>query len=447
MPGYQQVTLSQAISALATRLGDPTNAFWSQAELTSYIVEALRTWQAHSQFYSIKAQFNTQVGTVYYSLPALIPQLSFAVTDQDLISDLEYTLQEPQALTAWVGSEQYSYSGLVGAIARRRDQFILETGLPQTILTVPNPVATDGFFYLEDTTIDVRRAVWTDVSSKVPGLLWRADEFAFLAASASWFNTPGLPTDFSTVLQQPLGMQLSPPPANEGTLTLFTVESGPALVPQTQATPLGIPDDFVWVIKWGVLADLFGQAGPGQDTQRSLYCQSRWTDGVALARMTNWVKLGYQNGLPSFIDSLEELDTASPSWISTTPAPPAFLAAAGMIIAVAPVPDGVYSCSFDLTPKMLVPTVESDYLQVGQEYIDIIIDYSTHLAHAKEGAEELQQSMNCYKNLINAATVSNDMLRAFSPNFDVLSDRSQREGKERLRLNSDLNIKELNYAS
>ena len=51
---YAQITFGALCSALATRLGDPSSIYWRNSqygdEISVYLWEALRTWQAYSAF-------------------------------------------------------------------------------------------------------------------------------------------------------------------------------------------------------------------------------------------------------------------------------------------------------------------------------------------------------------------------------------------------------------
>lgn len=437
---YALTTFGQLITQLSLRLSDPNYVFWNKTELQAYLTEALRTWQAFSQFYSTKSQFSTTAGTFMYDLYEELPELTPTITDREVIEDIQRFLQEPVNGTAWTGTEQFTYDQVVQAIANRRDRFMMETGLTNSISEVAMSPPTQGVLALNNHTIQVRRAMWKNLDGMY-SLLWLADEYSFLGTNPTWSIDPGLPTDYSTALQQPLSLQVSPPPADLGSVNLITVESGSVLDPANTATVLGIPDDFVWVVKFGALSDLFSTSGPGSDPARAEYCESRWTDGIQLARITNFVELGQQNGVPSFIDSMEELDNADPSWVSSTPGPPSSLVVSGNIAAVSPIPDtGPYSLLFDITPKMIIPTKDEDFVQVGQEFIDIILDYAQHLSSIKVGIEEIKSSFLLYKNFATVASVENDVLRAGAGNFDILSNRSNRGAHENPRRKSDITL-------
>lgn len=444
---YEGIRFSGLISALQNRLSDPDGRFWSEREVRSYLIEALRTWQVFSASFSTKTQIPTVSNTLFYDLFALVPELTPTVTDAEVIRDVSFATQEPYDFVAkkWIGTEQFSSLNVYQALQQRRDKFLLETGLVLKNTEVDGPAPTTQTIKLAQGIIDVRGALWKDGPSSVYSLLWRAD-FEHTTSQPYLELTPGDPSYFLTYPERPLMLDILPPPVNNGKINLLTVNAGAALNPLTPSV-LGIPDDFCWVLKMGVLADLFGTDGPGQDDARAMYFESRWKDGVSLARITNFVRLGQNNGVPWFIDSIAELNSGDTGWMSRTPGQPETLAVAGNMVATGPVADAVYSMLFYIMPKFPIPLGLGDYIQIGPEVIDVILDYAQHLADAKEGAAELQRSSRQHKNMIELAAVQNDRLRAQAQNFDVLSDRSLRDKKENIRRYSTLRTKELDYAN
>jgi hypothetical protein len=414
-------------------------------EIQGYVVEALRTWQAFSQSYTIKATIPTTPNVFFYDLFKLIPSLTPTITDRNLIVDIQRSLQEPVSPISWIGSEQFTFQQVINAIQRSRNKFLLETGMVNTVVEIPGPTPSSGTLELSHNTIDVRHAMWKDREGNY-SLLWETDPYSLTAGNTKWYNTPqAVPTDYSVFVQQPLVLQLAPPPNDVGRVNLITVESLPDLDPANVATVLGIPDDYCWIIKFGALADLFYQDGPGQDEGRAQYCQSRYEDGIKLSRTSNFIRFGYQTGVPSFIDSISELDTTNPTWMSKLPGTPDSIGLAGNIALTTPIPDDKpHSMSFDITPNFPIGG-PLNYVQVGREVLDVIVDYAQHLAYVKEGSFELKQSQGLYKNLVMLAATQNDRFRAESINFDVLSDRSEREKKENPRRRSDTQLKELDY--
>lgn len=452
---YQQVLFGTLAQELSIRLGDPPVApgvtnFWSQLEIRSYLREAFRTWQAFSAFYASRVSTVT-TGALLYDVNTL-PGLAPTLTDRDLVKDIAMALQEPFTNGgSWPGTAQYDLAGVVKAIQNRRDRFRVESGLGLKFGGFPMQGGADGTFEMPDEVVDVRRVMWrTELpggTSGVYSILWKADQYTLTAGSPDWFNNPGQPLDYSTVLQTPLAIQLSPPPSDAGTVHIIYLFSGPDLDPATSATILGIPDDLAWVVKFGALADLFSQDGEGGDPGRAAYCEERWRDGIQLARIFNQIRFGYLNGVPTLLDSIDELDQSSPNWVTSTPALPQFLSLTGNIAATNPISLAGSSLSFDVTPNFPVPASDLDYVQLGREYLDIILDYAEHLANVKVGAGEIKNSYGLYQNFASQAAVMNDRLRAQAKNFDVLSDKSRRSEHINPRRSSDVGQKELNYAS
>src|SRR5271168_3774209 len=93
MPQYSWITQAQAINALQGRLANST--FWTQAELSFYLNEALRLWSSlteqWNQDFIFTASTNgwNNTGTLAGS-----PRLR-TVTDAYLYTQMQYMLLEP----------------------------------------------------------------------------------------------------------------------------------------------------------------------------------------------------------------------------------------------------------------------------------------------------------------------------------------------------------------
>jgi len=48
---------------------------------------------------------------------------------------------------------------------------------------------------------------------------------------------------------------------------------------------LPIPANLAWAVKYGIMADMLGKEGEAQDTKRAKYCESRFGEGIELAKM------------------------------------------------------------------------------------------------------------------------------------------------------------------
>lgn len=443
---YTQVTFQQLVDQFALRLADQDFKFWLQAEMQSYLIEALRTWQAMSAYLSVQVPVPLTSNQVLFDLIDLVPEIAPSVTDRDLIADICRSLQEPIATTAWVGSEQFTYDQIVNAIQRRLDKFMLETGIR---LTVSEQASSANPVVLDSAVIDVRRAMWKD-SDGVYSVMWKADPVQLAAWKPTWNGTSSSiypPTDYTVGLQMPLNLYYTPQPTVAGTIALLTVNSRPDLDPANTATILGVPDDLTWIIKFGALADIFSGDGPGEDLSRAAYCEARWTDGIKLARIVNVVRTAFINGSPAFIDSLTDLDQQSPGWVSALAGVPQFIGVAQNVLAVSPITDNSNpSLTLDITPKFPVPAL-GDFVNIGKENLDVIMDYAEHLAHFKEGTSEINTAMQLYKNLVTLAAVQNDRLREVVKTFSVMNDKTNREQHVNPRRVSDVDEGALDYKS
>ena len=441
--------------ALAARLDDPNNVFWSQAENFRYLTEALRAWNAYAQYFRERDAFpiTTPVAGSFFFNVLQLPKLAPTVTDQELILEIQNCLIEPENATAWTGSEQFTYQLIADTITRRRNQFLLETGMVISQSgDVPAVPPSAGRYLLDDKTIDVRRVAWRAIldDGVTPGdysFLWRTDEAALTNWFRGWNNPAAEPSAYSVAASSPLTLQLAPPPNDEGFMNLLTIQTGPALDPANGPTILGIPDDYCWIIKYGVLQDLLSGNSPVVDLTRADYCQARWDEGIALARISASILNVSINEMPVEVGPVEAQDAFNANWMNSTPgAPYAILSAGWNLFAAFPIPDGVYGFSCDIIRNMPIPSGPANFVQIGREFIDTILDYSVHLASFKMGGQEFTSSHPNYESLVKMASQQNDKLRANAESFSVLQSREQAEGKLRPRQQSDTNLQAMNYA-
>jgi hypothetical protein len=383
-----------------------------------YIQESLRTWNVMAAWFRDRMVFNTTSAVPWYDLatqPAsLIPR---TVTDQQLFEEMEYHLLEPPTPGTWTGSEQFNAQDLTTALQQRRDQFLLETGCVLTHAATSIGLPATGRVGLGSSVIDVRRMAYLDVTGLIT-LLWRVDENQLFAYSQGWSVNPGPVQAYSVVATPPVTVQLAPIPSVSGTLDLVTVNSGAALNPASGVV-LGVPDDLAWVIKWGALCDLLTKDGPPSDPFRAKYCEQRWKEGVELARATATIMFAYLDGVQvtpvSFFDL--DCDPAHPTnWQNDAPGTPGTLAMGGMnLIALDPPPNAnPHSVQLDVLRNFPIPVADTDPIQVGQEELDVITDYSEHLAAFKMGGAEFQATMPAYQRMTRLAKQQNARWRAVS---------------------------------
>ena len=433
---YSWLTFAQARTELAARLSDSSKVFWTDAELKIYIIEALQTWNSLSQFYKDRDSFSTVANQQWYVLTSALALglRSYNVTDLQLLTEIEYQLIEPPSGATWTGSEMFTVQDILTALQRRRDQFLNETGTVITRSTQGVSAPTEGRVSLGQGIIDVRRVAWLDTPSSAYSTLWREDVFALNSFLAGWkATTQPLPKVYSISDDPPLQIQLAPIPSDAGTLEMLTVNTGANL--DGSGVLMGIPDDWCHVVKWGALADLLRKDGPARDPARAAYCEQRWAQGIAAAKLPISVIDTYVSDQPVQTESVFDLDVYRANWENATPAQPTLAALAGLnLVAMSPVPNAVYTVTVDLLRNMPTPTADGDFIQVGAEMWDGIVAYAEHIAAWKMAGAEFEATMPNLEQMIKLAMTQNERLRANEAFLEQLSDRAEREAKFRPRL-------------
>ena len=430
---FATLSLASAQALLAARLADPGMVQWLPAELTRYLREALRTWQALTGSTRVAAVFNLTATptTTFYDLPTVLaPQRAYTVLTTDLLTDLEYSLVEP--ITAppwhvWAGTAQFALADLVQAVQERRDRFLSETRAVLTHRLLPlAPPPPTGRGSLSQDVLALNRLAWVDAATGAVTPLRRDDEWGLTGYRSGWPQQPGTPRVYSTSVTPPLQFQLAPPPLAVGTLDALVVAAGALVDPTIAAQTLDIPDDWTWVVKFGALADLLSRDGLALDVARAAYCEARWQQGLELAKAASVVLTARLDDIPMRVETVANVDSYATSW-QTTPGQPRVLLTAGhTIVGVSPPPavpppalGPAWSITVDLVPNMPVPVNAPDYLQVSADVFDLVLDYAQHLAVFKLGDAQLEASRPLLDRFLTAAGVSLKRRLLWKPNRAV----------------------------
>lgn len=344
---YAYVTLAQVRQSLAQRLYDATQTFFSPAELTLYIADALRTWNALTSYWRDDFEFKSIPNVQWYDLtdPAIFPNTlrRYTVTDVDLYVLMQYGLLEPPVgINPWTGSTQFSASDFTGAVQRRRDEILSVTGCTYTRFTVP---AVPGRTVLSDQVIDVRRIAFQRRGSRLYGIgkwgagpygtgtgtlgkvMWPEDRWAMQAFQDNYKQQPaGVPLIYMMSTDPPISFDTDKPPLPGGVYELLTISAGAGLSATTPQL-LSLPDDWTHVARWGALADLLGRESNAKDTLRAAYCEKRYAMGLRLLTIAPaLLALEEANiGRSLEVDSVREADLYNTDWQSPANAatPPA----------------------------------------------------------------------------------------------------------------------------
>lgn len=433
---YTILTLGDAKSDLAERLNDPDMVFWTDSELQLYIYEALRTWNAYAGFYRATGTITTVEDQAWYDFPVTLTDgsdllLERTVTDRDLLLDLEYALIEPPT-TNWASpspfSDLFSLQDLDNSIRDQRNEFLERTGV---ILTRSSQVCGAPIIQtvpLDQSISAVRRAAWVTVEG-VYRTLWVTDEYGMTSFYPNWpIDSASKPLVYMLTTVPTLELQFGPTVNDIGTLELITIQcpSG-AFDPTVSATLLNIPNDLAWSIKWGVLARQLGKDGRSYDPQRSQYCDERWQQALKLSTLMPTVLRVHIEGRAVSLTSLKEMDAFSPTWQNESGPPERVVVAGPNLIALHPIPDDEYTITFSVIRNAPLPADDDEYLQLGREHINYVLDYAQHLASFKMGGAEFQMTLPLYESMLEGAMKHNEQLRAYAQYFTTLQDRGSIE--------------------
>jgi hypothetical protein len=420
---YSLINLGQARAALRLQLGDPSapNPYWTDAELNQAIVESLRTWQALTGWNRDRATLTTAAVTVptagFYDLAAVgvLPagMFDYNVTDVQVYQSITPILLEPATLP-YAGTDQFNQQQILGALIQARDQFLLDTGSVITRTLLTNPAQPISRIPLPQSIIDVRRAAWFATSNGLFTTLWRFDEYQASAFLNSWQTAQTVPVGFSVSVTPPITMQIIPPSNDAATTNteILSVSTGPTLT-LTTGVALGVADNLSYGVKYGTLATLFSSDGQDRDEQRAQYCERRYLEAVNVARLNPSVLEAIFGTTILWGNSLFDEDAYNNSWQNQPHGPPQRLAFAGRnLVAAVPYSDQAYAITLDLVRNMPVPVVDGDFLQIGNEKLNMILNYAQHVASLKMGGQEFQDTVPYYQEFLKAAVLDNNRLNA-----------------------------------
>jgi hypothetical protein len=432
---FTVITLGEFLDQLAARLDDPTNTFFSRAELLDYTKESLRTWAAHTGYWISRGQLTTEFLTKDYDLGEKLLDSNEVkiqervITDRDMITSLCYALLDTPPVDwslGWASVEQFDLALLLDAtrdaINYLQQQCSLITEVTSQVAD-PTPI---GQHDLTNSLVNLRSLYWEDPEG-VQTYLSRQDQYlsTLLASGGS------KPDAYSLVASQPRRVELSPIPTDAGTLFYIYTPGHTLLSPTTAATKLHIPTNYSWAAKWYALFTLLNAEGERRDKFRADYCAMRIKDSLALAKILPGVYRAYLNSVPIGISTSWDYDRAATNWRNTQGKPANLITHSWNTISLHPIPGIVaenptaeYALTLDVAINAPIPTLESSYLDISADILQPLLDYAHHLACFKMGGQEFADSIPSYERFLRCAMGYNAKLLAESNNFYLLKEES-----------------------
>jgi len=424
MTQFTWISYLAARQALAARLADPNNVFWTDAENKLYLLEALRTWNALTEQWNASFAFTATSASVWYSLATLSgsPRLR-TLADSDLYTIMEAHLLEPMTGGTWTGTSQFSIADLQGALQRRRDEMIQVSGCNLAQLPLLPTAANTRRTFFPDSTLEPRRARFIPDSTSGPITLSREDTLGFGAFEPSYLQTTKLPSAWSVITGPPLAMDVDTAPGVTGNYDVLSLQAGLSFNPPA-STLLGVPDDWAWLAKWGALADLLSRDSEATDRPRAAYCLQRYQDGLKIMKASNWLISATIGGITVDTPSVRVMDGTAPEWENNAFAWPDLVTAGMDLFAPCPVAasSGVTMIVVGNAP---IPILDGDYVQVSRDAFDTILDYAQVLASFKMGGAEFASTQDLEKKFFAMAMQTNQRLSKLG----LFSDMVHLEGK------------------
>ena len=193
-----------------------------------------------------------------------------------------------------------------------------------------------------------------------------------------------------------------------------------------------MPNDFVWALEWGALADLLGRESEATDRERAAYCMKRYQDGLALMQKAPWIELGKVDGAAVSIDSIYAADRYDPEWDSNPTGFGPMIVSGGVDFFGSPVGHGVGATALGNAPIL---DSTSTYVQISRADADIMFDLAQSRASFKMGGGEWKAALELEERAIRACAAQNSRLRSMGAFSDVLIQRGMQQERDVNRYN------------
>jgi len=413
VPPFNWITFGEAKRELGVSLGsvDP-NFFWEDAELGQYIIESLRVWNCLTAYWAtpFTVNLNPPFTQNWFPANAAGSPRRQTLTDTDVYTLIEYHLQEPATGATWTGTDQFSIDDLKLACSRKRNE-ILQQAACNMVETAINITPLTSTIQIADLYLDVRRCRWVPAPNQgAPVTLQRGDSRTFQYFTPNYRQTNDNPLRWDVIGSPPLNITVDTLVNVPSQIQVFGMQGGADFDPGTGPLPLLIPDDWMWVLKFGALSDIISKEQEGRDIQRADYCMQRYEEGLKLMQHMPWLLQGFLNNVAVDTQPLAGADRFNYEWQSRSGAFPEIVVGGIDTFAVSPVPTLPTAVGMMVVGNAPVPTADLDEIQVPRDVMTYILDEAQHLALFKMGGAEFQESIALHRSFVSGAMKQNARL-------------------------------------
>jgi hypothetical protein len=418
---------------LALRLNDTAQVHWTKAECILYLSEALRLWnclssQGEQDWTTTYNQPSTPSLPTWQSLGNSLNSLTGfnstnpryqTLSSTDVFTLVQYHLLEPPSGSGtWTGTTQFSLQDFVNSFQRRLDQLLQLTAnnvgpFSTTLSLTPGTNRIQLADSTAQTILDLRRIRFIPASGQGnPSTLYRDDSLSMEYFTTYFNQTSANPLAWDTI-GSPLQFVTFDALANvPNSLDCLAVLSSGNFTPPT-AAPLLIPDDYFWVLKFGMMADLLTKETESKDLARAQYCEQRFAEGVRMMMELPWLLQARIDNIPVDTPDFYTADSFDYEWQSNPNAQPAIIRGGIDLFAISPtIPASTsVSVTLSLIGNQSIPASDGAFVQIPREVFDVVIDEAEHLAQFKEGGAEFEQSMLLHQRMIKLALEMNAHLK------------------------------------
>lgn len=204
------------------------------------------------------------------------------MTDQSLLTEIQYALLEPPDGGASWPSEVWTRDEVIGNLNSNIWAWLRDTHALMTRVELPQLAASLGVVALPADWLATGTCVWRAASgARTP--LGPVDRFEGDLALPSWESTAGTPIGYDEFEADTLTLQLIPRPATNGILELLYVARTTAA--NGAGITLPVPEEFCSGIKYGALSMLLRKVGRLVDPERAAYAEQRYDLTVLLTKI------------------------------------------------------------------------------------------------------------------------------------------------------------------